>query len=112
MEIILGQARRCSSEDEERALVAETFIDGETVTALLTPRGAKVYRAHIADRLYTLRLPDPTAPMTLPLLQALQPDRICGRLQAGRFALPVGARPLVQPTPTMRGKSSDGDFTL
>ena len=31
------------------------------------------------------------APMTLPLLQALQPDRVCGRparLQARRFALP------------------------
>ena len=58
------------------------------------------------------------APTTVPLLQALQPDRVCGwpaRLQARRFALPVGVRPLVRPTPTMtkpRGKSSDGDFTL
>src|ERR1700730_9616401 len=35
------------------------------------------------------------APMTLPLLQALQPDRVSGwpaRLQARRFALPAGVR--------------------
>jgi transposase len=31
VEIILGQARRHWSEDEKRALVAETFVDGETV---------------------------------------------------------------------------------
>ena len=31
MEIILGQARRQWSEDEKRALVAETFVEGETV---------------------------------------------------------------------------------
>ena len=31
MEIILGQARRRWSEDEKRALVAETFVDGQTV---------------------------------------------------------------------------------
>jgi transposase-like protein len=31
MEIILGQARRRWSEDEKRALVAETFVEGETV---------------------------------------------------------------------------------
>ena len=30
MEIILGQVRRRWSEDEKRALVAETFVDGET----------------------------------------------------------------------------------
>ena len=34
MEIILGQARRCWSEDEKRALVAETFVDGETVNGV------------------------------------------------------------------------------
>ena len=34
MEIILGQARRCWREDEKRALVAETFIDGETVNGV------------------------------------------------------------------------------
>jgi transposase len=34
VEIILGQARRCWSEDEKRALVAETFIDGETVNGV------------------------------------------------------------------------------
>jgi len=31
MEIILGQARRRWSEDEKRALVVETFVEGETV---------------------------------------------------------------------------------
>ena len=31
MEIILGQARRRWSEDEKRALVAKTFVEGETV---------------------------------------------------------------------------------
>jgi transposase-like protein len=31
MEIILGQARRRWSEDEKRALVAETLVEGETV---------------------------------------------------------------------------------
>jgi transposase-like protein len=31
VEIILGQARRRWSEDEKRALVAETFVDGQTV---------------------------------------------------------------------------------
>ena len=34
MEIILGQARRRWSEDEKRALVAETFVDGETVNGV------------------------------------------------------------------------------
>ena len=34
MEIILGQARRHWSEDEKRALVAETFVDGETVNGV------------------------------------------------------------------------------
>ena len=34
MEIILGQARRHWSEDEKRALVAETFVDGQTVNAV------------------------------------------------------------------------------
>ena len=34
MEIVLGQARRCWSEDEKRPLVAETFIDGETVNGV------------------------------------------------------------------------------
>jgi transposase len=34
VEIILGQARRCWSEDEKRALVAETFVDGETVNGV------------------------------------------------------------------------------
>jgi single-stranded DNA-binding protein len=33
VEIILGQARRRWSEDEKRALVAETFADGQTVNA-------------------------------------------------------------------------------
>jgi transposase len=31
MEIILGQARRRWSEDEKRALVAETLVEGQTV---------------------------------------------------------------------------------
>lgn len=34
MEIILGQARRHWSEDEKRALVAETFVEGQTVNAV------------------------------------------------------------------------------
>ena len=34
MEIILGQARRRWSEDEKRALVAETFVEGQTVNAV------------------------------------------------------------------------------
>ena len=34
MEIILGQARRHWSEDEKRALVAETFVAGQTVNAV------------------------------------------------------------------------------
>ncbi|HEY8697783.1 MAG TPA: transposase [Rhizomicrobium sp.] len=34
MEIILGQARRRWSEDEKRALVAETFVDGQTVNGV------------------------------------------------------------------------------
>jgi len=34
VEIILGQARRRWSEDEKRALVAETFVDGETVNGV------------------------------------------------------------------------------
>lgn len=34
MEIILGQARRRWSEDEKRALVAETFVEGETVNGV------------------------------------------------------------------------------
>jgi transposase len=34
VEIILGQARRCWSEDEKRALVAETFVDGKTVNGV------------------------------------------------------------------------------
>lgn len=34
MEIILGQARRRWSEDEKRALVAETFADGQTVNGV------------------------------------------------------------------------------
>jgi transposase len=34
VEIILGHARRCWSEDEKRALVAETFINGETVNGV------------------------------------------------------------------------------
>jgi transposase len=34
VEIILGQARRRWSEDEKRALVAETFVDGETVNSV------------------------------------------------------------------------------
>jgi transposase len=31
VEIILGQARRRWSEDEKRALVAETLVEGQTV---------------------------------------------------------------------------------
>ncbi|MGO8844257.1 MAG: transposase [Methylocella sp.] len=34
MEIILGQARRRWSEDEKRALVAETFVEGQTVNGV------------------------------------------------------------------------------
>jgi transposase-like protein len=34
VEIILGQARRRWSEDEKRALVAETFADGQTVNGV------------------------------------------------------------------------------
>ncbi len=34
MEIILGQARRRWSEDEKRALVAETFVGGQTVNGV------------------------------------------------------------------------------
>jgi len=34
VEIILGQARRHWSEDEKRALVAETYVDGETVNGV------------------------------------------------------------------------------
>ena len=34
MEIILGQARRRWREDEKRALVAETFADGQTVNGV------------------------------------------------------------------------------
>jgi transposase-like protein len=34
VEIILGQARRHWGEDEKRALVAETFVEGETVNAV------------------------------------------------------------------------------
>ena len=34
MEIILGQARRHWSEDEKLALVAETYVDGETVNGV------------------------------------------------------------------------------
>jgi transposase len=34
VEIILGQARRHWSEDEKRALVAETFVAGQTVNAV------------------------------------------------------------------------------
>ncbi len=34
MEIILGQARRHWSEDEKRSLVAETFVEGQTVNAV------------------------------------------------------------------------------
>ena len=34
MEIILGQARRRWSEDEKRALVAETFVSGQTVNGV------------------------------------------------------------------------------
>jgi transposase len=34
LEIILGQARRRWSEDEKRALVAETFVDGQTVNGV------------------------------------------------------------------------------
>jgi transposase len=34
VEIILGQARRHWSEDEKRALIAETFVAGQTVNAV------------------------------------------------------------------------------
>src|SRR4030081_2793107 len=34
MEIILGQARRRGSEDEKRALVGETLVDGQTVNGV------------------------------------------------------------------------------
>jgi len=34
VEIILGQARRRWSEDEKRVLVAETFVDGQTVNGV------------------------------------------------------------------------------
>jgi transposase len=34
MEIILGEARRRWSEDDKRALVAATFVDGETVNGV------------------------------------------------------------------------------
>jgi transposase len=34
MEIILGQARRRWSEDEKRALVGETLVDGQTVNGV------------------------------------------------------------------------------
>ena len=34
MEIILGQARRRWSEDEKRALAAETFVEGQTVNGV------------------------------------------------------------------------------
>jgi transposase len=34
VEIILGQARRRWSEDAKRALVAETFVDGQTVNGV------------------------------------------------------------------------------
>jgi transposase len=34
VEIILGQARRRWSEDEKRALVAETFVEGQTVNGV------------------------------------------------------------------------------
>jgi transposase len=34
MEIILGEPRRRWSEDEKRALVAETFIEGQTVSGV------------------------------------------------------------------------------
>jgi transposase len=34
VEIILGQAQRRWSEDEKRALVAETFVEGQTVNGV------------------------------------------------------------------------------
>jgi transposase len=34
VEIILGQARRRWSEDEKRAMVAETFAEGQTVNGV------------------------------------------------------------------------------
>ena len=63
MEIILGRARRRWSEDEKRALVAETFVDGATVRYLSTSpvaTGAQI-RYPAGSRLHP---GDPTGQMT------------------------------------------------
>jgi transposase-like protein len=66
MEIILGEARRRWSEDEKRALVAETFVEGQTVHGVARRHNVsrsmlfcwrKQYREALSR---TVRTPTPT----------------------------------------------------
>jgi transposase-like protein len=42
MDIILGRARRTRSDEEKRAIVAETMIDGESVSGVARRHGVNV----------------------------------------------------------------------
>jgi transposase len=42
MDIILGRARRIRSDEEKRAIVAETMIDGESVSGVARRHGVNV----------------------------------------------------------------------
>jgi len=42
MDIILGRARRTRSDEEKRAIVAETLIDGESVSSVVRRHGINV----------------------------------------------------------------------
>jgi transposase-like protein len=84
VEIILGQARRRWREDEKRALVAETFADGQTVNG--------VARRHDISRsmLFGWRkqycgtlgfAPPPSTPIGLSLLRSPDLNRARHQLQ-------------------------------
>jgi transposase len=92
VEIILGQARRHWSEDEKRALVAETFVEGQTVNAVARRHNIsrsmlfgwrKRYRESLSRTPATPRPisftpvaiagPEPTTPPTSPAPPAAMP---------------------------------------
>lgn len=95
MEIILGQARRRWSEDEKRALVAETFVEGQTVNGVARRHNISRsmlfgWRKQYCEALGSAMAP--STPMGLTPVAIAEPEPS----EASTSAAPSAALPLIE----------------